>query len=264
MITIACRPRLARRPVKAENTWMSHTGPASWTSSKLSAAQRIQRLQEMAATRGGQCTVPFSQSLEPVRSWIGLDEGTREGVCRRFVLRWFVEVVKAQPKFWSGVFSETGELNSAFFGTIMTQMLNPGRVNVAAQGEARLAGEDDANLFQPLLSAGFNLTMNNNGSPLTGKNATIAAAEFLAVIVPSAAKHSNFNFCVMLGLKRASSNRGHMVGAMPNADGTILLMDPNLGEFRFPNVDTLDDWMTKDLAPFYNDYVELTYAVFKK
>jgi hypothetical protein len=243
---------------------MSYSGGASWTPSGPTAAQRIQRLQDQAAVCGGQCTVRFSQSLEPVRSWIGLDERTKDGVCRRLVLRWFVEVVKEEPKFWSGLFDRTGGVNAAFIGTIMVQMLLPGRVNVAPQGKARDAGEGDAGDLQPLLADGFSLTMNNHNNPTTGENAAGAAAEVMTTITPAVAKHPHFKFCVLLMLHRTNGTGGHAIGAVPKANGSILLMDPNLGEFRFPSAQTLAEWMTKDLAPFYSHYEKMVFGVFKK
>ncbi|MGH2448620.1 MAG: YopT-type cysteine protease domain-containing protein, partial [Chloroflexota bacterium] len=162
--------------------------------------------------------------------------------------------VKAEPKFWSGAFDKAGCLNGAFFGTIMVQQINPGRITVNATGKERDPGEMDASDVAPLFAKGFRCIRHNFGDPVVGRDAIKVSADFMEELAPIAAESRLARLCVLLGLKRANGPGGHAIGAMPNGDGSVLLMDPNIGEFRFPGVGTLVKWMKEDLTSYYDHY----------
>jgi hypothetical protein len=211
----------------------------------------VKRVQDHAAGHGGQCTYRFSQSLEPVRSWIKWDERTKNGVCRTLVARWFVEMLKDTPAFWSSALDQRGRPNGAFFGTIMVQQLNPGRVHVAPQGEARDADEGDADMFEPMRAQGC-VTIGDE-IEMASTEPVQGLAKYMKNAASVVAKHNKTQFCIFLGIGRRGVSGGHTIGAMPTAAGDVRLLDPNVGEFRFPDTDTLSDWMTKDLARLYRN-----------
>jgi hypothetical protein len=247
---------------------MSEGKSTPWQAgSKGMLSGRIQLVRAQAVQRGGRCTVRFSQSLPPVINMLKEDKRTKEGVCLTLMYRWLTEVVKAQPKFWSGVFEADGRVNAAFFGTIMVQELSPGRINVQAQGHQADAPEADAGKHSRLVAAGFQHT---KPQEITGQNAvTIAAGVLDGFLEEIRSNLNNKRYCLQMNLKKIDGGSGHVIGAVPMSSGDILLMDPNLGEFSFADGDKLVTWMTKDLANFYYDaggpeYDKLGYIVWVK
>jgi hypothetical protein len=158
-------------------------------------------------------------------------------------------MLKDKPEFWSSAIDQSGRLNGAFCGTIMMQQLNPGRVHVAPQGKERDVDEGDADTFEPLRALGCKEVNARNVEPATNPMGSLA--EYVQGVTSLAAKYPKSRLCIFLGIGHSGISGGHIIGAMPSADGSVLLMDADAGEFCFPEASSLAKWMRKDLASLY-------------
>jgi hypothetical protein len=223
--------------------------------SKIAGA--IEGLQDSAAQFGGQCLHQFSQSLMPVSAWIGKNQQTKDGICRMLPARWVVELRKREPRFWSALLDRTGEVNSTFIATIMMQQINPGRLKVNEQGVPRDDGETDASIFDYLRASGIKQTKRN---VQIGRNATEAAAEVFEHFSVQATMLPSYRLGIYMALKVDGTQRSHALAALFEADGSVRLMDPNLGDFWFPDGDAIANWLRRCVTRLYRDYNKMNYV----
>ena len=187
-------------------------------------AAAVNLVQSSAKDFGGTCTQKFSQSTDPVAKIIAKLPSTNDGICMMLAAKWIGELANG-GSMWDAIFFG-GQFNAAAIITVMHNFIDAEVQDL------------DWDYVREQYFKQHNVKHDKKLPEIGNSN---AASPEIGQRMATAISKAGLGRWASLDLY--GTGGAHSVAAW-NAGSQILFVDPNYGEFSFPDQTTLRSWLT--------------------